>query len=61
VRAEAARWLEMGKSEYGPHNAMMLCRPGFEDPKMEPLGSITLIIGKVPGGGDMVPWKVAGR
>jgi putative sterol carrier protein len=53
MSAETARWLEMGRGEYGPMRAMMLRRLGFEGPKleamgnMEPFGNFLLLVGKV--------------
>jgi putative sterol carrier protein len=53
--AETARWIEMGKGEYGPMKAMFLQRLGFNGPMMEAMGnmgpfeSFLLLVGKVPG------------
>jgi putative sterol carrier protein len=53
--AETARWIEMGKGEYGPMRAMMFGRLHFDGPMMEamgnmgPFGSFLLLVGKVPG------------
>jgi putative sterol carrier protein len=53
--AQTARWIEMGKGEYGPMRAMMFGRLGFEGPKMEAMGNMgpfenfLLLVGKVPG------------
>jgi putative sterol carrier protein len=63
MSAETARWLEMGKGEYGPMKAMMLGRLGFEGPKMEamgnmePFGNFLLIVGSVPGETTSCPGK----
>lgn len=52
--AEAARWIEMGKGEYGPMKAMFLQRLGFNGPMFEAMGnmgpfeSFLLLVGKVP-------------
>jgi len=52
--AETARWIEMGKGEYGPMRAMMFGRLHFDGPMMEamgnmgPFGSFLLLVGKVP-------------
>jgi putative sterol carrier protein len=54
MKAETARWIEMGKGEYGPMAAMMFGRLGFEGPRMEamgnmgPFGNFLLLVGKVP-------------
>jgi putative sterol carrier protein len=53
--AETARWIEMGKGEYGPMRAMFLQRLGFDGPMMEAMGNMgpfenfLLLVGKVPG------------
>ena len=53
--AETARWIEMGKGEYGPMRAMFFDRLHFDGPMMEamgnmgPFGSFLLLVGKVPG------------
>ena len=63
MSAETARWLEMGKGEYGPMKAMMLGRLGFEGPKMEAMGNMgpfensLLLVGKVPGESAACPAK----
>ncbi len=55
MKAETARWVEMGKGEYGPMKAMMLGRLGFDGPMMEAMGNMgpfenfLLLVGKVPG------------
>lgn len=54
MKAETARWVEMGKGEYGPMAAMMFGRLGFDGPKMEAMGNMgpfanfLLLVGKVP-------------
>jgi putative sterol carrier protein len=54
MHAETARWLEMGKGDYGPFRAMLFGRLKFEGPKleamanMEPFESFLLLVGKVP-------------
>jgi putative sterol carrier protein len=54
MKSETARWVEMGKGEYGPMRAMMLGRLGFEGPRMEAMGNMgpfenfLLLVGKVP-------------
>jgi putative sterol carrier protein len=55
MKAETARWVEMGKGEYGPMGAMMLGRLKFDGPMMEAMGNMgpfenfLLLVGKVPG------------
>jgi putative sterol carrier protein len=55
MSATSARWLEMGRGEYGPMKAMMFGRLGFSGPKMEAMGNMgpfenfLLLVGKVPG------------
>jgi putative sterol carrier protein len=55
MHAQTARWIEMGKGEYGPMKAMMFGRLGFDGPKMEAMGNMgpfenfLLLVGKVPG------------
>ena len=54
MHADTARWIEMGKGEYGPMRAMLFGRLKFEGPKMEamanmdPFASFLLLVGKVP-------------
>ena len=54
MHAETARWVEMGKGEYGPMRAMLFGRLKFEGPKMEamanmdPFASFLLLVGNVP-------------
>jgi putative sterol carrier protein len=63
MKAETARWVEMGKGEYGPMRAMMLGRLGFEGPKMEAMGNMgpfenfLLLAGKVPSDAGSCPAK----
>ena len=53
MSAETARWLEMGRGEYGPMRAMMFGRLAFVGPKLEAMGnmgpfeSFLLLVGKV--------------
>jgi putative sterol carrier protein len=53
MSAETARWLEMGRGEYGPMRAMMFGRLSFVGPKMEAMGNMgpfenfLLLVGKV--------------
>jgi putative sterol carrier protein len=59
--AETARWLEMGKGEYGPMKAMMFGRLKFEGPKLEAMGNMApfenflLLTGKVPSDAGRCP------
>jgi len=61
MHAETARWLEMGKGEYGPMKAMMFNRLLFEGPKMEamnnmsPFENFLLLVGKVPSESGSCP------
>ncbi|HSN21509.1 MAG TPA: SCP2 sterol-binding domain-containing protein [Usitatibacter sp.] len=54
MRAKTARWIEMGKGEYGPMRAMMFGRLSFDGPMGEAMGnmgpfeSFLLLVGKVP-------------
>lgn len=63
MRAETARWIEMGKGEYGPMKAMMFGRLGFEGPKMEAMGnmgpfeSFLLLVGKVESESNRCPGR----
>ena len=63
MKAETARWIEMGKGEYGPMRAMMLGRLGFEGPKMEAMGNMgpfenfLLLAGKVASEAGSCPGK----
>ncbi len=55
MSADTARWLEMGRGDYGPMRAMMFGRLEFVGPKMEAMGNMgpfenfLLLVGKVPG------------
>jgi len=55
MSAETARWLEMGRGEYGPMRAMLFGRLAFDGPMGEAMGnmgpfeSFLLLVGKVPG------------
>lgn len=59
--ADTARWLEMGKGEYGPMRAMLFRRLRFDGPmneamaNMGPFGSFLLLVGKVPGDSAACP------
>lgn len=61
--AETARWIEMGKGEYGPMRAMFFQRLSFEGPMGEAMGnmgpfeSFLLLVGKVPGETGACPAK----
>jgi putative sterol carrier protein len=63
MKAETARWVEMGNGEYGPMRAMMLGRLGFDGPKLEAMGNMApfenflLLVGKVPGEAGACPAK----
>ncbi len=63
MKAETARWVEMGKGEYGPMRAMMLGRLGFDGPKMEAMGNMgpfenfLLLVGKVQSDAGACPAK----
>jgi putative sterol carrier protein len=54
MKAATARWVEMGKGEYGPMGAMMTGRLGFDGPMFEAMGNMgpfenfLLLVGKVP-------------
>ena len=53
MHADTARWIEMGKGDYGPMRAMMFGRLQFEGPKgeamrnMGPFERFLLLVGKV--------------
>ena len=55
MTAKTARWIEMGKGEYGPMKAMMFGRLKFTGPKMEamsvmgPFEAFLRLPGKIPG------------
>jgi putative sterol carrier protein len=61
MSAETARWLEMGRGDYGPMRAMMFGRLQFQGPKMEamsnmaPFENFLRLVGKVPGSTDSCP------
>ncbi len=61
MSAETARWVEMGRGDYGPMRAMMFGRLEFVGPKMEAMGNIgpfanfLLLVGKVPGSAQSCP------
>jgi len=61
MHAETARWVEMGKGEYGPMKAMLFGRLKFEGPKMEamanmgPFKSFLLLVGKVASDAGSCP------
>jgi putative sterol carrier protein len=63
MKAETARWMEMGKGEYGPMRAMMLGRLGFSGPMAEAMGNMgpfenfLLLVGKVPSDATVCPAK----
>jgi len=63
MKAETARWVEMGKGEYGPMRAMMLGRLGFSGPMAEAMGNMApfenflLLVGKVPSDAKACPAK----
>ena len=61
MSAETARWLEMGRGEYGPMRAMLFGRLAFDGPMGEAMGnmgpfeSFLLLVGKVPGDSSACP------
>ena len=63
MKATTARWIEMGKGEYGPMAAMMFGRLGFEGPKLEAMGNMgpftnfLLLVGKVQSDSGSCPAK----
>ncbi len=63
MNAHTGRWLEMGRSEYGPMKAMMLGRLGFDGPTMEAMGNMgpfenfLKLVGSVPGDTATCPGK----
>ena len=63
MKAKTARWVEMGKGEYGPMTAMMFGNLGFDGPMFEAMGnmkpfeSFLLLVGKVPADTASCPAK----
>jgi putative sterol carrier protein len=63
MKAETARWVEMGNGEYGPMKAMMFGRLGFDGPmgeamgNMGPFANFLLLVGKVPADTSACPAK----
>ncbi|RPH61112.1 MAG: sterol-binding protein [Burkholderiales bacterium] len=63
MKAETARWVEMGRGDYGPMKAMFTSRLGFEGPKLEAMGNMgpfanfLLLVGKVPSETGTCPGK----
>jgi putative sterol carrier protein len=61
MSADTARWLEMGRGEYGPMRAMMFGRLEFSGPMLEamgnmgPFGNFLLLVGKVPSTASSCP------
>lgn len=61
MTAKTARWMEMGKGEYGPMKAMMFGRLSFDGPMGEAMGnmgpfeSFLLLVGKVPSDSASCP------
>lgn len=61
--ADTARWVEMGKGEYGPMRAMFFQYLRFDGPmgeamgNMGPFGGFLLLVGKVPGDTATCPAK----
>lgn len=61
MSADTARWVEMGRGDYGPMRAMMFGRLHFVGPKMEAMGNMEpfenflRLAGKVPGKADSCP------
>jgi putative sterol carrier protein len=61
MSATTARWVEMGRGDYGPMKAMMFGRLEFSGPKMPAMGNTSpfenflLLVGKVPGGTQACP------
>ena len=61
MTAKTARWVEMGKGEYGPMKAMMFGRLSFDGPMGEAMGnmgpfeSFLLLVGKVPSDSGSCP------
>ena len=63
MKAETARWVEMGRGDYGPMRAMFLQRLGFDGPMFEAMGNMgpfenfLLLVGKVPSETRACPGK----
>jgi len=63
MMAETARWIEMGRGDYGPMRAMFMQRLGFEGPKLEAMGNMgpfenfLLLVGKVASETKACPGK----
>ena len=63
MKAETARWIEMGKGEYGPMRAMFFQRLGFDGPMLEAMGNMgpfenfLLLVGKVASDAGSCPAK----
>lgn len=63
MSAETARWVEMGRGDYGPMRAMLLGRLGFDGPKLEAMGNMgpfanfLLLAGKVASTTGSCPGK----
>jgi putative sterol carrier protein len=61
MSVDTARWVEMGRGDYGPMRATMFGRLEFVGPRMEAMGNMgpfenfLLLIGKVPGGTQCCP------
>jgi putative sterol carrier protein len=61
MSAETARWVEMGRGDYGPMRAMMFGRLEFIGPRMEAMGNMgpfenfLRLVGKVPGSTQSCP------
>jgi putative sterol carrier protein len=61
MHAKTARWLEMGRGEYGPMKGMMLGRLSFSGPYTEAMGNMgpftnfLLLVGKVPADTQTCP------
>jgi len=61
MTAKTARWIEMGKGEYGPMKAMLFGRLSFDGPMGEAMGnmgpfeSFLLLVGKVPSDSSSCP------
>ena len=61
MHAKTARWIEMGRGDYGPMKAMMLGRLSFSGPYTEAMGNMgpftnfLLLVGKVPADTQTCP------